>query len=242
MAEVQERADVGERGAPAYRTAPSVARYEFAARWVKDGMTILDFACGTGYGAGYLSVAERTKVIGLDNAVDAVTQARRRYRAQGAEFAAGDAKAFPFGAATFDLIVCMETIEHVADVDALLSEVKRVLRPDGTVLFSTPNKLLHSPNSEKPLNPYHVVEYTIEQFREVLAPHVVIDEMYGQQPQDPARSAALRWAPTGALRRMAVNLPFVAAIFSKGASRFVTEGLEQCRFFFAACRQRTDVT
>ena len=241
MAEIQERADVGERGAPAYRTAPSIARYQFAARWVKGTTTVLDFACGTGYGAAYLDVDGRTKVIGLDNAVDAVRRARQRFGAQG-QFAAGDAAAFPFGTATFDLVVCMETIEHVADVDALLSEIKRVLRPGGTVLFSTPNKLLHSPNSEKPLNPYHVVEYTIGQFRDVLAPHFVIDEMYGQQPQDPARSAALRWAPTGALRRVAVNLPFVAAVFSKGASRFVTEGQEQCRFFFAVCRQRTDAT
>ncbi len=239
MAEVQERADVGERGAPTYRTAPSVARYEFAARWVKDGMTVLDFACGTGYGVAHLATAGGN-VVGLDNAVDAVTQARQRFGGSKARFAAGDAAAFPFRGSMFDLIVCMETIEHVTDVDALLSEIKRVLTPGGSVLFSTPNKLLHSPNSEKPLNPYHVVEYTIEQFRDVLTPYFVIADMYGQQPQDPARSAALRWAPTGALRRVIVNLPFVGAVFSKGASRFVTEGLEQCRFFFAVCRPPTD--
>lgn len=242
MAEVQERADVGERGAPAYRTAPSIARYQFAARWVKGAMTVLDFACGTGYGVAYLDVDSRTKVIGLDNAVDAVRRARQRFGAQGAQFVAGDATAFPFGPATFDMVVCLETIEHVADVDRLLSQIRRVLRPGGTVIFSTPNRLLHSPNSAKPLNPYHVVEYTIEQFRAVLAPQFVIEEIYGQQPQDPARSAALRWAPTGPLRRLIVNLPFVATVFSKGASRFVTQGLEHCRFFFAVCRHRADTT
>lgn len=240
MAEVEERADVGERGAPAYRTAPSVARYEFSARWLNDGMRVLDFACGTGYGSAHLAEGG-ARAVGLDNAVEAVAQARRRWGTTGATFVAGDANRFPFASGTFDVVVCMETIEHVDDVDMLQNEIKRVLRPSGAALFSTPNKLLHSPNSEKPLNPFHVVEYTIEQFRAVLAPHFNIDEMYGQQPQDPARSAALRWAPTGALRRVAVNLPFVSAVFSKGASRFVTDGLERCRFFFAVCRPR-DVT
>jgi SAM-dependent methyltransferase len=235
LAEVEERADVGV-GAPAFRVAPSIARYEFAARWVRAGANVLDFACGTGYGVARLGAG--ANAVGLDNAVDALTQAGRRYRAAGTSFAAGDATAFPFAPATFDLVVCMETIEHVDDVDALLAEIKRVVRKEGVVLFSTPNKLLHSPNSEKPLNPFHVVEYTIDQFRDVLEPHFIIHEMYGQQPQDPARSAALRWAPTGALRKFAVNLPFVSAVFSKGASRFVTEGLERCRFLFAVCRPK----
>jgi SAM-dependent methyltransferase len=236
VAEVEERADVGD-GAPAYRTAPSVARYEFAAQWLRPGMRVLDFACGTGYGSAHLA-SEGASAVGLDSAVNAVTNAQLRYGATGASFAAGDAAAFPFRPGVFDLIVCMETIEHVEDVDALLAEIKRVLQPDGVVLFSTPNKLLHSPNSEKPLNPFHVVEYTLGQFRDVLAPHFTVAEMYGQQPQDPARSAALRWAPTGALRKVLVNLPFVSAVFSKRASRFVSEELERCRFFFAVCQPK----
>ena len=43
---------------------------------------------------------------------------------------------------------------------------------------------------------------------------------------------------TGALRKVLVNLPFVSAMFSKGASRFVSEQLERCRFFFAVCQPK----
>jgi ubiquinone/menaquinone biosynthesis C-methylase UbiE len=200
-------------------------------------MAVLDFACGTGYGVGLLQAAGGARVVGLDRALDAVLHAREHYGNDAAQFAAGDATQLPFRTEAFDLVVCMETIEHVSEVDQLLGELRRVLRRSGTILFSTPNKALHSPNSERPMNPYHVVEYTLEQFRDVLRPYFAVERMLGQQPQDPARAAALRWAPTGALRRLLVALPFVSSVFGKDADRFVSDGLERCRFFLAVCKQ-----
>ena len=59
----------------------------------------------------------------------------------------------PFGGGEFDLVLCAETIEHVRDVQLLLSEVRRVLRPGGTLGLTTPasRPLLRPP---EPLSPH----------------------------------------------------------------------------------------
>jgi SAM-dependent methyltransferase len=47
----------------------------------------------------------------------------------------------PFRNEAFDLVMMLEVIEHVADVPRVLSEVARVLKPDGRAIISTPNRL-----------------------------------------------------------------------------------------------------
>jgi SAM-dependent methyltransferase len=64
----------------------------------------------------------------------------------------------PLGDATFDLVLCAETIEHVRDVQLLLSEVRRVLRPDGILALSTPAHLQFGRRPD-PLSP-HLRQFT----------------------------------------------------------------------------------
>jgi 2-polyprenyl-3-methyl-5-hydroxy-6-metoxy-1,4-benzoquinol methylase len=52
----------------------------------------------------------------------------------------GDVRELPFGDGMFDLVVCFETIEHVADPERLLAELRRVMAGDGLLFVSTPNK------------------------------------------------------------------------------------------------------
>jgi 2-polyprenyl-3-methyl-5-hydroxy-6-metoxy-1,4-benzoquinol methylase len=59
----------------------------------------------------------------------------------------------PFGDGEFDLVLCAETIEHVRDVQLFLSEIRRVLRPGGTLALTTPAHLPVGPRPH-PLSPH----------------------------------------------------------------------------------------
>ncbi|RIJ50802.1 class I SAM-dependent methyltransferase [Maribellus luteus] len=63
----------------------------------------------------------------------------------------------------FDYVVCFQLIEHVEDTLTLLKEIKRVLKKDGELLISTPNKIRSLTR-----NPYHVQEYTRDEFKSLL--------------------------------------------------------------------------
>lgn len=94
----------------------------------------LDVGCGDGRLTAQLDAAAIT-------AADVSTVALRRARARlpGAAFVELDPDAaFPLDDAAFDLVLCAETIEHVRDVQLLLSEIRRVLRPGGELALTTP--------------------------------------------------------------------------------------------------------
>jgi ubiquinone/menaquinone biosynthesis C-methylase UbiE len=94
----------------------------------------LDLGCGDGRLTGALRAAELT---GADVSEVALERARRRL--PHAELVALDPDApLPFADNRFDLVLCAETIEHVRDVQLLLSEARRVLTPGGTLAVTTP--------------------------------------------------------------------------------------------------------
>src|SRR5439155_1578572 len=71
-----------------------------------------------------------------------------------------------------DAIVFLQTIEHVADPDAVLEHFKAQLSPDGVAFVSTPNVLtLAPPGAERSGNPWHVKEYRAEGFRALCEAH-----------------------------------------------------------------------
>jgi SAM-dependent methyltransferase len=158
--------------------AEHLARYAFAARFAA-GKRVLDAGCGTGYGALELG-RDAAAVTGIDVAWDAVDYAVRGGSGRSGQVAYCQAsvEAMPFAAASFDLITAFEVIEHLADWRALAREAKRVLRPAGTFLVSTPNRSYYaeSRGAEGP-NPYHVHEFEYEEFQAALHeffPHVEI--------------------------------------------------------------------
>jgi hypothetical protein len=69
--------------------------------------------------------------------------------------------------ATFDLAVCFEMIEHIAEHDELLSTIARVLKPDGVLVVSTPDREEYS-EAHDYHNPYHVKELNRAEFRDLL--------------------------------------------------------------------------
>jgi SAM-dependent methyltransferase len=144
-----------------------MARYAFAVRLAR-GKRVLDAGCGAGYGAAELAHAGAW-VVGADVAAEAVDFARANYQRPNLLFERASCTALPHPNAAFDLVVAFELIEHVEDWRAFLLEARRVLSPTGQFIVSTPNKLYYteSRGSDGP-NPFHVHEFTFEEFRSEL--------------------------------------------------------------------------
>src|ERR1700689_568049 len=128
-------------------------RYLLAREWCR-GKDVLDVASGEGYGTALLAQVARS-VVGVEISPEAVAHASGAYRADNLRFVAGDARVLPCPDATFDVVTSFETIEHFAEQDCFLDEIRRVLRPGGQLIISTPDRDNYSP-AESSANPYHV--------------------------------------------------------------------------------------
>ncbi len=141
---------------------------------------VLDIGCGSGHGSNTL--AKKFKMVyGVDISEDAIIYARDNWQMDNIEFKVGSCLDIPFPDNTFDEVSAFEVFEHLHDWKRLLSEVKRVLKPNGLVYISTPNKTLYSPGTKRPINPHHVFEMTISEFKKALGEFFVIEEFYGQR-------------------------------------------------------------
>jgi SAM-dependent methyltransferase len=160
-----------------------LARYDFAVQYVRNKQ-VADIACGTGYGTQMLAEAGAKSVLGMDISADAVRYSRQTYDGPNLSYAVADAQNLAtVRDAEFDVIVSFETIEHLTDVEAYLDELKRTLRPGGTLLISTPDRRIASvlhPFLGHPKNPFHVREYTKSEFLGLLSTRFQIKACYGQ--------------------------------------------------------------
>jgi len=105
------------------------------------GRDVLDLGCAGGFMAEAL--AQRgAHVTGIDPAADAIDAARAHARESGLRigYDVGVGEALPYESASFDAVVCVDVLEHVADLAKVLSEVVRTLRPGGLFLFDTINR------------------------------------------------------------------------------------------------------
>lgn len=103
------------------------------------GKRLLNVGCGTG---GFNVAAERAgaRTWGIDASQEAVAICGlRRALGAGGRYSAAAAEALPFRDGAFDLVVCLSTLEHVADVKASLTEMARVLGPGGGLFVYAPS-------------------------------------------------------------------------------------------------------
>ena len=145
-----------------------VSRYLLARSWV-GGAGVLDAGCGAGYGTALLAETA-AEVIGLDHASEAVEYARAHYQKPRVVFQQGECSPLPFADGQFDWVVAFEVIEHLPDADAFLREVRRVLRPQGRLAVSTPNRRFYTEEHDYH-NPFHVREFDGAEFEAALKNH-----------------------------------------------------------------------
>jgi len=134
------------------------------------GKVVLDIASGEGYGSCLLAdVAQQ--VVGVDIAEEAVRHASDKYGdKKNLHFVTGNVTAIPLDSHSVDVIVSFETIEHV-DAESqlrMVAEFKRVLKPDGLLLISSPNKLVYT-DERKKINSFHVHELYRQEFLDLIA-------------------------------------------------------------------------
>jgi GT2 family glycosyltransferase/SAM-dependent methyltransferase len=128
------------------------------ARALSRGRDVLDVAAGEGYGTAMLAQVARF-AIGCDIDPQVMQAARSAFRRRNLCFLTSDARALPFAAASVDIVVCFEALEHFVEQEIFLSEARRVLRPGGLLLLSTPDRDIYSPVGSLP-NPFHRRELT----------------------------------------------------------------------------------
>jgi GT2 family glycosyltransferase/SAM-dependent methyltransferase/glycosyltransferase involved in cell wall biosynthesis len=152
----------------------------FLARELCRGLDVLDVASGEGYGSALLAQTARS-VVGLDISADAVAYAGRAYLAPNINFIAGDARAIPLRDASVDVVVSFETIEHFHEQEDFVREIRRVLRPDGVFIVSTPDRDTYSSSDSAP-NAFHMRELNRAEFCELLQRTFDYVVMQGQRP------------------------------------------------------------
>jgi ubiquinone/menaquinone biosynthesis C-methylase UbiE len=160
LEEIPERL-VPEEASGQLVEAEHMARYRWASRFCS-GRRVLDAGCGAGYGAEMIAQAGAIEVVGVDVSEVALELARSTVGA-GVTLEQGDVAALDFDDDSFDIVVCFEVIEHVDDRDRVLDELARVLRPDGLLLISSPNRDRYVPG-----NPHHRHEYVRDELQAAL--------------------------------------------------------------------------
>ncbi len=174
----------GERTVPGvpdetYWFERHVVAYRLAAERAA-GARVLDAGCGEGYGLRLLREAGATHVTGADLDRATVAHARRRYAGPDVDVVECELMALPLSDDAVDLTVSFQVIEHVHDVRGYLASLRRVTRPGGQVLLATPNRLTFTPDSDVPVNPFHVREFTAAELRaEVVAAGLAVETVVG---------------------------------------------------------------
>lgn len=159
-------------------TADHMARYDFTATRAR-GMT-LDLGSGVGYGAAIIAAAQSVNfLIAFDISSRVLAFGKGSY-GETISFVTGDAGALPFSKDSLDSVVCLEVIEHVPDAERVLREIARVLRPEGLLIVSTPNKWTTSPLYRRPINPYHALEWYPRSFKKLVSEYFEVEEVLGQ--------------------------------------------------------------
>jgi 2-polyprenyl-3-methyl-5-hydroxy-6-metoxy-1,4-benzoquinol methylase len=143
--------------------------YQYAGQYCNDKV-VLDYGCGSGYGTALLS-QHASHVIGVDTEEDVIDFCNRTIKSSKLAFSKVDSdSSIPFNDKAFDVIVSFQVIEHVNDVRRYLLELKRVLKDNGVLFITTPNRKYRLLPFQKPWNKQHLREYSSRSIRKTLTP------------------------------------------------------------------------
>jgi SAM-dependent methyltransferase len=175
------------------------ARYTFAERFV-EGREVVDCACGVGEGTAHFLRTGAKRIHAFDVSESSIETARKTCVSPSVEFRVADALNLPMEAESADVFISLETIEHIQEDVDFIREISRILRPDGLLVCSTPNRSLTNPGldlNEQPFNPFHIREYSAGEFNDLLGECFSEVTLYGQNPR--SRGYARAFAAAGKL-------------------------------------------
>jgi SAM-dependent methyltransferase len=162
------------------RADAHIVRYALAAQFVRTGDTVLDCASGLGYGSAILaSLSAGANFIGIELDPATVEYARANYGREGIAFHAGDAANLQhIPDSSIDMVVSMETIEHIPDWHAALHEFHRVLKSDGRLIASVPDRWVDETGRDP--NPHHFHAFDWATLEQALKQHFLVEMRYAQ--------------------------------------------------------------
>ncbi len=154
-------------------------RYALCVDYVA-GKSVLDIACGEGYGCALFASAAKS-VVGVDINSEVVEYATIEYSThKNIRFIVGSCDSVPLPDNSVDVVTSFETIEHHDKHEEMMQEIKRVLKPDGVLIISSPNRLTYS-DEPKYSNPFHVKELYYDELAALLRRYFGYVEIYGQR-------------------------------------------------------------
>lgn len=156
-----------------------IHRYNEALKLLFPAQKVLDIACGSGFGSMLLADAGH-RVIGGDISEETINYCKNKYQHACLSFITIDGTNMPFSNEEFDALISFETIEHTTEYNKLLTEFKRVVKSNGTIIISTPNFLINSPDGVI-INPYHTQEWKYEELFSLLNSHFSKVTIWGQE-------------------------------------------------------------
>ncbi len=147
-------------------------RYYWAGAYCGD-KDVIEAACGTGPGLGYM--AKRARSIRAGDYTQSVLQIAQQHYGDRIDLRNFDAQDMPFEDRSADVIILFEAIYYIPDVDRFINECRRVLRDDGCVLIATANKDLFDFNP----SPFSHQYYGVTELNERFLNHGFSVELYG---------------------------------------------------------------
>ena len=150
-------------------------RYYWAGRFCA-GKDVIEVACGTGQGLGYLANMAGS-FEGGDYSDNILAIARRHY-GERIHLSRFDAQAMPCPDKSKDVVILFEAIYYIPDAERFVQECKRILRPDGVVLLATANKDLYDFNP----SPHSYRYYGVPELNELFSKYGFKARFYGDTP------------------------------------------------------------
>lgn len=164
------------------RSDAHMARYQLVVSYIRDGDTVLDAACGMGYGSHMLAwQSPAALVIGADLDLDGIVYASENFACKDGRlsFHVADAQRLDFlPDNSVDLFVSFETLEHVPHPERLIAEAKRVLRPSGRFIVSVPNMWVNEDGVDP--NPHHLHIYDWARLAKEVQSSFLLEAAYAQ--------------------------------------------------------------
>lgn len=169
------------RSSPSAHARYDVALGRVAARLPLAGARGLDIGCGDGVMLYKIS-RRGGKAVGVEmdpTGVGLAARMLRRHEVSPVALTRASAYALPFADGAFDFVTMVEVLEHLDDVETLLGEIRRVLRPGGVLALTTPHRL----ESGIPQDPYHCREYSGPELRALMERFFTGVAVEGQYPR-----------------------------------------------------------
>ncbi|PIN85956.1 hypothetical protein COV19_07100 [Candidatus Woesearchaeota archaeon CG10_big_fil_rev_8_21_14_0_10_44_13] len=143
--------------------------YNFASDYITKCDIVLDIACGCGYGSNILS-KKAFQVYAVDMDHDTIKRNKKLYRSKNLHFICSEATQTKLAKGSFDVIVSLETIEHINNYGLFLKEVYKLLKKGGVMILSTPNKKFNDAlfNTKKPFCNSHKKEFKTEELLNII--------------------------------------------------------------------------